>query len=81
LPAVQQQGRLRLTSFTSNLRAAGMLAALPADSLTALYLSPIDSIGADGRQLSALIARKDFLINVLYKNIYKKNVSKDMVSQ
>jgi hypothetical protein len=53
----KQQGRLRLTSFTSNLRAAGMLAALPADSLTALDLSPMGSIGADGRQLSALVAR------------------------
>jgi hypothetical protein len=53
----KQQGRLRLTSFTSNLRAAGMLGTLPADSLTALQLSPIDSIGADGCRLSALIAR------------------------
>jgi hypothetical protein len=53
----QQQGRLRLTSFTSNLRAAGILGVLPAHSLTALHLSPIDSLGADGRQLSALIAR------------------------
>jgi hypothetical protein len=52
----KQQGRLRLTSFTSNMRAAGMLAALPADSLTALDLSPMGSIGADGRQLSALVA-------------------------
>jgi hypothetical protein len=34
-----------------------VLAALPADSLTALDLSPVESIGADGRQLSALIAR------------------------
>jgi hypothetical protein len=47
----QQQGRLRLTSFTSNLRAASMLGALPAHSLTALHLLPSDSIGADGRQL------------------------------
>jgi hypothetical protein len=54
---VKQQGRLRLTSFASNLRVAGMLGALPADSLTALDLSPLDSIGADGRQLSTLIAR------------------------
>jgi hypothetical protein len=53
----QQQGRLRLTSFTSNMRAAGMLRALPAHSLTELHLSPLDSIGVDGRQLSALIAR------------------------
>jgi hypothetical protein len=53
----QQQGRLRLTSFTSNLRAAGILGVLPARSLTALHLSPIDSLGADGCQLSALIAR------------------------
>jgi hypothetical protein len=34
-----------------------MLAALPAGSFTALDLSPFDSIGADGRQLSVLIAR------------------------
>jgi hypothetical protein len=53
----QQQRRLRLSSFSSNLRAAGMLGALPADSLTVLNLGPVDSIGADGRQLSALIAR------------------------
>jgi hypothetical protein len=53
----QQQGRLQLTSFTSNLWAGDMLRALPADSLAALRLSPIDSKGADGRQLSALIAR------------------------
>jgi autotransporter translocation and assembly factor TamB len=31
----QQRGRLRLSSFSSDLRAAGMLGALPADSLTA----------------------------------------------
>jgi hypothetical protein len=55
--AHQQQRRLRLTSFASDLRAAGMLDSLPADSLTALDLSPVDSIGVDGRQLSALIAR------------------------
>jgi hypothetical protein len=52
-----QQERLRLTSFTSNLKPAGLLGALPAHSLTALHLSPIDSLGADGRALSALLAR------------------------
>jgi hypothetical protein len=40
----QQQGRLRLTSFTSNLKAASMLGALPAHSLTALHLGPMGSI-------------------------------------